>query len=563
MTIHERSFYLYLARETYVMQYTVTMKYLQRSDELETRMWSKKLGGDGRSKRDAAMSEQADLILKKKKEIEAKMAAVQKIKENNSSEKKEKKPISLSIGKRWGLKGKKDGQVSKPNVCTSSTVQTSSIPLPPEDDNSPFPPPPQQSSPQIKFTMNPTNRPSLLSAPPPPPPPEVDTTFNIPPPCPPQFSNPPPCPPHNMIPPPHQDQFSQPPPCPPPHEISLPPHCPPPHMHQPPPMMIPPLQHPPPKQDMYQDFAPPEIYHHAPPLHEAPPPSLHHPPPNLQLPPPPAPPPVYNQEPSFSGPPPQLSQPPPVLSHPPPPPMSQPPPGCYPPPPVTASCPPPVMPVPAPVPAPVPPPTLQDISAETKERKRKSRFAIDPTESCASDGLGAGDGALPSVVEELAQMVAVSGEDLETIATDRNRDTRELGFLNDPGSTLFKQYKDRVSEIRKGLGSQGQESVLEETAPSEPKKKRRSRWGDKDESVGPPSSISSASLGTPGMVMPTSLGGSVSTVVAPQRPSLTPARAANKSLLAYAQRVFGSLELEEEQWKQCEDQLKVINENVK
>ena len=73
-------------------------------------MWSKGRpgSGDGKPKRDAAMTEQAELILKKKKEIEAKMNKVQKIKENNTCEKKEKKPISLSIGRRWGLKGKKD-----------------------------------------------------------------------------------------------------------------------------------------------------------------------------------------------------------------------------------------------------------------------------------------------------------------------------------------------------------------------------------------------------------------------------------------------------------------------
>ena len=37
-----------------------------------------------------------------------------------------------------------------------------------------------------------------------------------------------------------------------------------------------------------------------------------------------------------------------------------------------------------------------------------------------------GGEALPSVVEELASMVAVSGEDLEDIARDRNKSTPEL-----------------------------------------------------------------------------------------------------------------------------------------
>ena len=62
------------------------------------------------------------------------------------------------------------------------------------------------------------------------------------------------------------------------------------------------------------------------------------------------------------------------------------------------------------------------------------------------------------------------------------------------------------------------------------------------------------------MAIPTALGGNVPSL-APVSPNtgLTPARQANPSLLAYAQRVFGSVDLDEAQWKQCEDQLKVEN----
>ena len=62
---------------------------------------------DGKVKREVAMTEQAELVLRKKAEIEAKMAAVDKIVKNNNTERKEKKPLSLSVNKRWGLKGKK------------------------------------------------------------------------------------------------------------------------------------------------------------------------------------------------------------------------------------------------------------------------------------------------------------------------------------------------------------------------------------------------------------------------------------------------------------------------
>ena len=79
-------------------------------------MWSKTFKpGDGKVKRDVAMSAQvvqsgksqflnistqAQLIQRKKAEIEAKMAGEDK---QGSEPKlvKEKKPISLSIGKRW------------------------------------------------------------------------------------------------------------------------------------------------------------------------------------------------------------------------------------------------------------------------------------------------------------------------------------------------------------------------------------------------------------------------------------------------------------------------------
>ena len=52
-------------------------------------MWSRhKAGGsDGKIKREVAMSEQADLVLKKKAEIEAKMAAVEKINKKNDNTK--------------------------------------------------------------------------------------------------------------------------------------------------------------------------------------------------------------------------------------------------------------------------------------------------------------------------------------------------------------------------------------------------------------------------------------------------------------------------------------------
>ena len=176
------------------------------------------------------------------------------------------------------------------------------------------------------------------------------------------------------------------------------------------------------------------------------------------------------------------------------------------------------------------------------------------------------DPGLPAVVEELAQIVAVSGDELEDIARERNKNTVELGFLHDKYSALYRNYRSRVIELKKGVDSQIQSQP--ETVPppesAEPKRKRKSRWGNKDQSVPAPvmasPSIGGVSVGGPGIALPTALGSSV----APMTPMagstqsrLTPARAGNPSLLAYAQRVFGSVHLDEAQWKQCEDQLKV------
>ena len=170
--------------------------------------------------------------------------------------------------------------------------------------------------------------------------------------------------------------------------------------------------------------------------------------------------------------------------------------------------------------------------------------------------------SLPAVVEELAQIVAVSGDELEDIARERNKNTLELGFLHDKYSALYRNYRSRVIELKKGVDSQiqSQPEDISKSESAEPKRKRKSRWGNKDQSV-PAPVMASPSIGGvrgPGVALPTALGSSVSPMVTGSTQSgLTPARAANSSLLAYAQRVFGSVNLDEAQWKQCEDQLKV------
>ena len=64
-------------------------------------------------------------------------------------------------------------------------------------------------------------------------------------------------------------------------------------------------------------------------------------------------------------------------------------------------------------------------------------------------------------------------------------------------------------------------------------------------------------VGAPGLVIPTQLGGTVVKVEAPPGPKLLDIRQGNPGLAQYAVKVFGSTNLTDAQWKQCEDQLKV------
>jgi len=64
-------------------------------------------------------------------------------------------------------------------------------------------------------------------------------------------------------------------------------------------------------------------------------------------------------------------------------------------------------------------------------------------------------------------------------------------------------------------------------------------------------------VGAPGLVIPTQLGGPVVKVEAPPGPKLLDIRQGNPALAQYAVKVFGSTNLTDAQWKQCEDQLKV------
>jgi len=141
--------------------------------------------------------------------------------------------------------------------------------------------------------------------------------------------------------------------------------------------------------------------------------------------------------------------------------------------------------------------------------------------------LESADEDLPMVVDELASMVAVSGEHVEEIARARNVGEEALAFLFDVNCPLYMSYRRKVDTLRKGFIAES--TSRKEDADSNQKLKRKSRWGDENDKV---------ALAQPGFAAMAGGG-------------------RNPVLIQYAIKVFGSTDLEPSQWKQCEDQLKM------
>merc|ERR1719288_380431 len=127
-----------------------------------------------------------------------------------------------------------------------------------------------------------------------------------------------------------------------------------------------------------------------------------------------------------------------------------------------------------------------------------------------------------------------------------------MSFLYDPGSKIYRKYRQRVQELREGMimESDARKKEAEENAIAEiagtsdnntnkdPKKRKR-RWGDENDKVQLHAPVL---LPTPGMLP----SGSLKNV-----------GRSNPELIQYAIRVFGTTDLTESQWKQCEDQIKM------
>ena len=98
---------------------------------------------------------------------------------------------------------------------------------------------------------------------------------------------------------------------------------------------------------------------------------------------------------------------------------------------------------------------------------------------------------------------------------------------------MYQNYRLKVESLRKGFIEESTSRKADEA-----NRKRKSRWGDESEKV----NIAQPGVLPVGQLPP---GGSNNQI---QR---------NPQLIQYAIQVFGSTDLEDSQWKQCEDQLKV------
>ena len=97
-------------------------------------------------------------------------------------------------------------------------------------------------------------------------------------------------------------------------------------------------------------------------------------------------------------------------------------------------------------------------------------------------------------------------------------------FLFDPECDLYQRYRAKVESLRRGFIAES--TSRKEDAESMKKSKRKSRWGDENDKVATPAPVQLPSGRSP-------------------------------QLIQYAIKVFGTTDLEDSQWKQCEDQLKV------
>jgi hypothetical protein len=128
-------------------------------------------------------------------------------------------------------------------------------------------------------------------------------------------------------------------------------------------------------------------------------------------------------------------------------------------------------------------------------------------------------------------------------------------FLFEIDSPMYMTYRRRVESLRKGViaESTSRREDAKATAAEEAKpgggSRRKSRWGDENEKVTVPNPTLGMMPTTSSMMMMMPIPNNMRTRNNPQ-------------LIQYAIKVFGTTDLEESQWKQCEDQMKVRNSQL-
>ncbi|XP_069505216.1 SURP and G-patch domain-containing protein 1 isoform X2 [Ambystoma mexicanum] len=136
--------------------------------------------------------------------------------------------------------------------------------------------------------------------------------------------------------------------------------------------------------------------------------------------------------------------------------------------------------------------------AEIRKGKQKVEEAPPPKVSIVEDNVAL------IVAEKLAKLISEEGPNAEAVAMESNRNNPSLSFLYDPTSKIYKHYKEKLEEYRKGrhdlavalatLASNRQNGITPSDTTPVPssstsmkqtavKKKRKSRWGPEEEKI--------------------------------------------------------------------------------
>ncbi|XP_022919527.2 uncharacterized protein [Onthophagus taurus] len=152
----------------------------------------------------------------------------------------------------------------------------------------------------------------------------------------------------------------------------------------------------------------------------------------------------------------------------------------------------------------------------------------------------------------LGRMVAQCGPGIEDVVRQRKTQDPSLWFLFHKESAAYRQYQQLVEQFKMELEAREENSYQPEDTYEQdgiddddekrgnkngdrPKRKRKSRWGDKDMSIPPPTIVTSS----PGNVL------------------ISKITRSDPALIQYAMTTYGSTNLSEDDWRKVEDHYKI------